>query len=259
MQCDLEGRVALVTGAAGAIGSAIAERLTDNGARVIIADINLEGAIQVADGLANAIALEVDISQPDSVEQVVSQIIREAGRLDILVNNAGINTQAHRVNIDAFPLDEWNRIVRIDLDGLYLMSRAALAPMLASGNGGRVINIASVVGLAAMRLQSPFVAAKAGIIHLTRSMALELGSQGVLTNAIAPGSIMTDLTRKLFYSEDGSFSSRTEEFMRHIPLNRPGTAQEIAEAALFLASPGAGYVNGQILAVDGGWTAGYMM
>lgn len=259
MRCDLEGKVALVTGAAGAIGSAIAQRLTDNGARVIIADINLQGAKEVAGGLANAIALEVDISQPDSVENLVLQIMREARRLDILVNNAGINTQAHRVNIDAFPLDEWNRIVRIDLDGLYLMSRAALAPMLASGNGGRVINIASVVGLAAMRLQSPFVAAKAGIIHLTRSMALELGSQGVLTNAIAPGSVMTDLTRKLFYSEDGSFSSRTEEFMQHIPLNRPGTAQEIAEAALFLASPGAGYVNGQILAVDGGWTAGYMM
>ena len=130
--------------------------------------------------------------------------------------------------------------------------------MVQQGQGGRIINIASVVGLAAMRLQSAFVAAKAGIVHLTRAMALELGPQGILTNAIAPGSIMSEGTRQLFYGADGKFAGRTEEFMRHLPLGRPGTALEIAEAVLFLASPNAGYVNGQVLAVDGGWTAGYM-
>ena len=131
--------------------------------------------------------------------------------------------------------------------------------MLAAGSGGRIVNIASVVGLAAMRLQSPFVAAKAGIIHLTRSMALELGPQGISTNAIAPGSIMTELTKKLFYGDDGKFFARTAEFLRHVPLGRPGTPEEIAEAVLFLVSPGAAYINGQVLAVDGGWTAGYTM
>ena len=259
MQCDLSGQVAFVTGAAGGIGRAIVARLAANGARVVVADIDTEGATAVAAALPDAIALSVDIRDPQSIGDGVAATLEAYGRLDILVNNAGINTLAHRVGIEAFPVAEWHRIVGVDLDGLFLMSRAALAPMIAAGRGGRIVNIASVVGLAAMRLQSPFVAAKAGIIHLTRSMALELAQHGILTNAIAPGSIMTEVTRKLFYGEEGSFHARTEAFMRHIPLGRPGRPEEIAEAVLFLAAPEATYVNGQILTVDGGWTAGYMM
>jgi NAD(P)-dependent dehydrogenase (short-subunit alcohol dehydrogenase family) len=257
MRCDLGESVALVTGAAGAIGSAIARRLAENGARVVIADINLEGARGVAERLPDALALEVDIRDGVAVEASVAATLERFGRLDVLVNNAGVNTFANRVAIDRFPVEEWQRVTSIDLDGLFLMSRAALQPMLEAGRGGRIINIASVVGLAAMRLQSAFVAAKAGVIHLTRSMALELGPRGVLVNAIAPGSIMTEGTRSLFYGADGTFAGRTAEFMRHIPLGRPGTTEEIAEAVLFLASPGAGYINGQVLAVDGGWTAGF--
>ena len=258
MRCDLSGKVVLVTGGAGAIGSAIARRLADNGAALGIADINAEGAASLAATLPVAIDCAVDIREAALVDAAVGKVLDRFGRLDILVNNAGVNTLAHRVNLDAFPAEEWDRITGIDLDGLYVMTKAALKPMLANG-GGRIVNIASVVGLAAMRLQSPFVAAKAGMIHLTRSMALELGPLGVRTNAIAPGSIMTELTAKLFYGEDGKLAGRTEEFMKHIPLGRPGTPEEIAEAVLFLASPAASYINGQILAVDGGWTAGYMM
>jgi len=259
MRVDLGGRVALVTGAAGTIGRAIAQRLSDNGARVVIADINRAGAEAFAMELPDAMAATVDITSEDSTEAGVADTIARYGRLDILVNNAGVNSFVHRVTLDAFPAEEWERVTRIDLDGLYRMSHAALQPMVQQGEGGRIINIASVVGLAAMRLQSAFVAAKAGIIHLTRSMALELGPQGILTNAIAPGSIMSEGTRSLFYGADGKFAGRTEEFMRHLPLGRPGTAEEIAEAVLFLASPNAAYVNGQVLAVDGGWTAGYML
>ena len=259
MRVDMRGRVALVTGAAGTIGRAIIRRLGDNGASVVVADINRAGAEAVAAELPDAIAATIDISSRDSAEAGVAETLARYGRLDILVNNAGVNSFVHRVNIDSFPLEEWERITRIDLDGLYLMSHAALQPMVKRGEGGRIVNIASVVGLAAMRLQSPFVAAKAGIIHMTRSMALELGGQGILSNAIAPGSIMSEGTRSLFYGADGKFAGRTAEFMQHLPLGRPGTAEEIAEAVLFLASPGASYINGQVLAVDGGWTAGYMM
>ncbi|MBN9000241.1 MAG: SDR family oxidoreductase, partial [Rhizobiales bacterium] len=215
MQCDLAGRVAFVTGAAGGIGRAIVERLSANGAAVVVADINAEGAEAVAATLPNAIAAIVDIRDEAAIERAVDRTVQRFGRLDILVNNAGVNTLAHRVNIDAFPTEEWHRIVGIDLDGLFLMSRAALKPMLAAGRGGRIVNIGSVVGLAAMRLQSPFVAAKAGIIHLTRSMALELGPQGVLTNAVAPGSVMTEGTKKLFYGENGKFHDKAASFMRH--------------------------------------------
>ncbi|MER9191260.1 SDR family NAD(P)-dependent oxidoreductase [Mesorhizobium australicum] len=259
MRCDLSGKIALVTGAAGAIGRSVARRLSANGAAIIVADIDFEGAERVAAGLDGAMACAVDIRNAASVDAAVAATIERYGRLDILVNNAGVNTLAHRVTIDEFPAEEWDRITGIDLDGLYTMSRAALAPMLAAGNGGRIINIASVVGLAAMRLQSPFVAAKSGIIHLTRSMAIELGAKGILTNAIAPGSVMTALTAKLFYGDDGKFAGRTQEFLAHVPLGRPAQPEEIAETVLFLASPAASYINGQVLAVDGGWTAGYMM
>ncbi|MDB5523081.1 MAG: short-chain dehydrogenase [Rhizobium sp.] len=259
MQTDLGGKVAFVTGAAGAIGSAIVKRLAENGASIVVADIDSEGADRVAASLPDAIAVEVDIRSQVAINAAIGATMDRYGRLDILINNAGVNTLAHRVNIDSFPTEEWDRITTIDLDGLFLVSRQALQPMIAAGRGGRIVNIASVLGLAAMRLQSPFIAAKAGIIHLTRSMALELGPQGIVTNCIAPGSIMTELTKQLFYGEDGKFSSKTDAFMQHIPLARPGTPEEIAAAALFLSSPACRYINGQILAVDGGWTAGFMM
>ena len=259
MRCDLSGKVAFVTGAAGAIGSAIARRLADNGAAVVVADINVAGAETIARGLPKAMACAVDIRSEAAIDTAVEATLARYGRLDILINNAGVNTFANRVNIDSFPTDEWDRITSIDLDGLFLMSRRALAPMLAAGRGGRIVNIASVVGLAAMRLQSPFVAAKAGIIHVTRAMALELGPQGIVINAIAPGSIMTEGTKQLFYGADGTFAGKTAAFMQHIPLGRPGRTEEIAEAVLFLSSPASAYISGQVLAVDGGWTAGFML
>ena len=257
MQVDLGGKVAIVTGGAGAIGTAICRMLADNGASVVVADVNMDGAKTLAADLPDAMACDIDISSEISTENGVSSVLDRYGQIDILVNNAGINTQAHRVTLENFPKAEWDRIVRIDLDGTYLMSKAALKHMIERGNGGRVVNIASVVGIAAMRLQSPFAAAKAGIVHLTRTMAIELGHHGILTNAIAPGSILSEGTRELFYGKGGLFGSRTEEFMRHIPMGRPGDPEEIARAVLFLGSPAASYVNGQCLAVDGGWTAGY--
>ena len=122
---------------------------------------------------------------------------------------------------------------------------------------GRIINIASIVGLVPLRLQCAFVAAKAGVINLTRSMALELGCDGITVNAVAPGSILTEGTRKLFYGEDGQFRDSVQKLLAHIPVGRPGSTEEVAHAVLFLAAPEASYVNGAVLTVDGGWTAGY--
>jgi 3-oxoacyl-[acyl-carrier protein] reductase len=256
MQVNLNGKVALVTGAGRGIGKAIADALATNGALVVYSDIDLPAAEIAATDIPGAWPLGIDVADPAQVDLGISQVLEAFGRLDIMVNNAGVNTLHHRVPIDQFPLEEWERILRVDLTGLFLVSRAAARPMIEQ-RSGRIINIASVAGLVPLRLQSPFVAAKAGVINLTRSMALELGPQGLLVNAIAPGSILTDGTRQLFYGEDGKFKESVEKMLAHIPLGRPGLPEEVASAALFLAAPESSYVNGHILTVDGGWTAGY--
>lgn len=257
MKVNLEGKVALVTGAARGIGQAIADTLAANGARVVYADIDFDTAARAAKASAGAMPLRLDVANEAQVEAGIEQVVRDLGRLDILVNNAGVNTAAHRVNIDQFPTAEWERIVRVDLNGLFFVSRAAARRMLAA-KSGRIINIASVLGIVPARLQSPFVAAKAGVINLTRAMAIELGGQGVLVNCIAPGSILTEGTRQLFYGPDGQFSDRVQAMLAHIPLGRPGHVEEIAHMVLFLAAPESSYVNGAVIPVDGGWLAGYI-
>ena len=257
MKVNLEGKVALVTGAARGIGQAIADTLAANGARVVYADIDLDTVQQSAKKFSGALARRMDVTNEAEIDSVLGDILKQCGQLDILVNNAGVNTLAHRVNIDQFPTEEWERILRVDLTGLFQVSRAAARPMLEQ-KSGRVINISSVLGLVPARLQCPFVAAKAGVVNLTKAMALELGSQGVLVNCIAPGSILTEGTRKLFYGPDGKFSDRTQAMLAHIPLGRPGTCEEVAHAVLFLAAPESSYINGAVLTVDGGWLAGYI-
>jgi 3-oxoacyl-[acyl-carrier protein] reductase len=257
MQVDLAGRVALVTGAGRGIGRAIADALAANGARVLYTDIDGPSAESAAAAATGSVGLRLDVTDPEAAKRGVDAAMDAFGRLDILVNNAGVNTLAHRVNVDQFPLEEWERILRVDLTGLFIMTQAAAAPMLRQASG-RIINIASVAGLVPLRLQSAFVAAKAGVVNLTRAMALELAPGGVLVNGIAPGSIMTEGTRQLFYGEDGKFREHAASLLAHIPLGRPGTPEEVAHAALFLAAPESSYINGHILTVDGGWTAGYM-
>jgi NAD(P)-dependent dehydrogenase (short-subunit alcohol dehydrogenase family) len=200
--------------------------------------------------------MRMDVTRPNEIEAVIDQVVAEFGRLDILVNNAGVNTLTHRVTIDQFPREEWDRLLSVDLTGLYDVSRFAARIMRNQGSG-RIINIASIVGLVPLRLQCAFVAAKAGVVNLTRAMALELGPHGILVNGIAPGSTLTEGTKQLFYAEGGKFRDNVQRMLDHVPLGRPATTDEIAVAALFLADPENSYMNGHILTVDGGWTAGY--
>jgi NAD(P)-dependent dehydrogenase (short-subunit alcohol dehydrogenase family) len=254
MKADLNGTVSLVTGAAQGIGEAIADRLALNGSRVVYADLSDAGP--AAAKTPGAIAVKMDVTRREEIDAGIERIIKEFGRLDILVNNAGVNTAKHRVNIDEFPREEWDRIIAVDLTGLYEVSQAAARVMLKQ-KSGRIINISSVFGLVAARLQCAFVAAKAGVVNLTKAMALELGPHGILVNGISPGSILTEGTKKLFYGDDGMFNAKVQQMLAHVPLGRPGNTDEIAVAVLFLADPENSYTNGHVLAVDGGWTAGY--
>jgi len=256
MQVDLTDRVALVTGAARGIGQAIADRLAGNGARVVYTDVDAAGVEESASRVGGATALAMDVRDEDQVAAAIAEVVRRLGRIDILVNNAGVNTLQHRVTIDQFPRDEWDRIVHVDLTGLYVVSRV-VAGQMRGQRWGRIINIASVVGLVPLRLQCAFAAAKAGVVNLTKAMAIELGSLGITVNAVAPGSILTEGTKRLFYGEDGQFRDSVSQMLAHIPAGRPGTTDEVAHAVLFLAAPEASYVNGAVLTVDGGWTAGY--
>jgi 3-oxoacyl-[acyl-carrier protein] reductase len=254
VKSDLTGQVALVTGAARGIGQAIANRYAANGARVVFTDIlpEVEQSAAAVGGRAHL----MDVTDAGQVEGVIGKVVEEFGRLDILVNNAGINTLANRVTIDEFPRWEWDRILAVDLDGVFQVSQFA-SRVMRTQKRGRIINIASIAGLVPLRLQCAFTAAKAGVVNLTKAMALELGPMGVLVNGIAPGSTLTEGTKQLFYGSDGKFAEKVQRMLDHVALGRPGTVDEIAVGALFLADPENSYMHGHILTIDGGWTAGY--
>src|SRR5437763_8672202 len=190
MKVDLAGKVALVTGAARGIGKPIADSFTANGARVFYTDVDIATATESAAQAPGGLAIALDVTDVSQVEAVIAEIVGTAGRLDVLVNNAGVNTLAHRVTIDQFPQDEWDRILAVDLTGVYRVSKAAARVMIPQ-RSGRIINIASIAGLVPLRLQCPVVAAKAGVMTLTKAMALEVGPHGSLVNGVAPGSTLT--------------------------------------------------------------------
>jgi NAD(P)-dependent dehydrogenase (short-subunit alcohol dehydrogenase family) len=260
MQVNLQGQTAFVTGAAMGIGRAIAESLAANGAAVALVDWAGEEAAAAARELVaagrRAAAFVADVADAGRMNDVARQAAEQLGPIGILVNNAGINTAHDRRPIHEYSSDDWHNILRVDLTGVFVTSQAVVPAMLARG-GGRIVNIASVAGLVPLRLQSAFVAAKAGVVNLSKSMALELGPRGILTNCVAPGSILTRGTRALFYDANGAYSEKAASLLSHVPLGRPGTPEEIAHAVLFLAAPQASYVNGAVLTVDGGWTAGF--
>lgn len=257
MKVDLEGKVALVTGAGQGIGLAIADTLSANGATVVYTDRNVATAEAAAQRVNSPLGFGLDVTDPAQIDAGIARVLHELGHLDILVNNAGMGVPAaERKTIDEFDPATWDKLLKVDLGGVFLMSRAGSAAMVKQ-KSGRIINIASVLGLVPMRLQSPYVAAKSAVVNLTRSMALELAPHGILVNAVAPGSTATEDWKRWIHDKGSEAQDLHAKLMSHIPLARPATTQEIANAALFLAAPESSYITGHVLTVDGGWTAGF--
>ena len=257
MKVDLLGKVAVITGAGGGIGRATAISFAENGAKIAVSDVNDKTGEEtvriITEAGGQAKYFTCDVSSIESVQATVKNVIQAFGGVDILVNNAGINVSADRRGpIDVFDDDIWERIVKIDLDGVFYCSKAFLPSIIE--RQGNIINIASIVGLVPLRNQSAFAAAKAGVVNLTRAMALELGDRKVRVNAVAPGSILFPPGMKSSVYPD---EATEKAMMSQVPLGRPGTPEEIAVAVLFLASDEASYVTGSTMVVDGGWTCGY--
>ena len=195
-----------------------------------------------------------DVSSKESAENMIRQVVDLYGRVDCLVNNAGINGGPdQRKPIHEYDDELWHKIIDVDLNGVYYCSKPAIRQMEAQGQGGSIINIGSIVGLTPLRLQCAFTAAKAAVFNLSKAMALELAPLNIRVNAIAPGSIMFEGTRKLFYAD----TVRAEAMLSHIPQHRAGDPADIAAMTCFLASEDAGYMTGSVVTIDGGWTCGY--
>ena len=257
MKVELEGKIALVTGAARGIGQAIADTLGRNGATVVYSDLDAAAAKAAASAAGSDAGFALDVANPENVAASVAQVLKRFGRIDILINNAGIGVPAHeRKTVDQFSLEAWDALLKVDLTGVFLMTREVSRAMIAQ-KAGRIVNIASVLGLVPARLQSSYIAAKAGVVNLTKAMALELAPHGVLVNAVAPGSTQTLGWEKWIKDAGSEALDLHARLMSHIPLGRPATTQEIANAVLFLAAPESSYITGHVLTVDGGWTAGF--
>jgi NAD(P)-dependent dehydrogenase (short-subunit alcohol dehydrogenase family) len=257
MTVDLTDKVVIVTGAGGAIGSAMAFDFARNGAKVILSGrtaSTLEatlGKIKEAGGEASVI--QADVGNKASAANLIEQTVKTYGRLDVLVNNAGINGgPEYRKKIHEYSDELWDRIMNTDLNGVYYCSKPAVAYMIEHG-GGSIINVSSIVGVIPLRLQCAFTAAKAGVVNLSKAMAIELAENKIRVNVLCPGSVMNEGVKDLFYNDP----ARSEAILSHIPMHRPGTPEEMAGLTCFLASDEASYITGGVFIADGGWTCGY--
>jgi 3-oxoacyl-[acyl-carrier protein] reductase len=246
---DLQGRIALVTGASQGIGRACALELARAGATVALAARNeaklAEVATEIAAAAGQAAAFALDVSSEVSIKAGAKAVIERFGKVEILVNNAGITRDGLMLRMKRH---DWDDVLGTNLTGAFLLTQALLSPML-KNRWGRIVNISSVVGRTGQAGQVNYAASKAGLIGLTRSMAREVASRGITVNAVAPGYIETPMTAVLDEKQRAAM-------MATIPLGRAGTDREIAQAVAFLASDAAGYITGHVLDVNGGMFMG---
>jgi len=242
---ELLGKVALVTGAAQGIGKAIALLLAEKGADVVVSDINVEKAQETAREIEEkgrkSMALKVNVADPDEVEQMVETIIEKFSRIDILVNNAGITRDKLLLRMSS---EDWDAVLDVNLKGVFNCTKSVIKYM-SKQRSGKIVNIASVVGLMGNVGQANYAASKAGVIGFTKTVAREFAQRGININAIAPGYIQTPMTEVLP-------EKVKEELMRLIPMGRLGQPEDVAQAVLFLVSEASNYVTGQVLNVNGG-------
>ena len=242
---DFSGQVALVTGASRGIGRQIALDLSSHGAAVILVSRSQEASETVAESIREqggvALAVPMDVGEPDQVESALAYVAEQFERVDILVNNAGITRDNLLLRMKE---EEWRQVLNVNLDGVFHVTRKVVAGMLRQ-RYGRIVNITSVVGQMGNPGQANYAASKAGIIGLTKALAREVASRNITVNAIAPGFIETDMTAQMK-------EQVKDQLKAGIPLKRLGTVEDIAGGVLFLASKNAGYITGHVLNINGG-------
>lgn len=241
----LKGKKALITGAAQGIGKAIALMMAKEGADIAVSDINLELATQTADELKSigvqTLAIEGNVADMESAEAMVSKTVEGLGGIDILVNNAGITRDTLILRMKE---EDWDAVINVNLKGTFNCTKAAVKKM-SKQRYGKIINIASIVGLMGNAGQANYSASKAGVIGLTKTAAREFASRGININAVAPGFIATAMT-------DAIPEKAKNELTAQIPMGKLGSSEDVAEAVLFLSSPASDYITGQVISVNGG-------